>query len=74
MFIGDTGASSDTTTLTRSFKNTRKGGSKDNIPDASDGGLKGKLVSDVLEHFAINMVRDCMMQPSRRWYIHLMQD
>ena len=41
VFIGDTGASSDTTTLTHSFKNTREGSSKEDIFDLSGGGLKG---------------------------------
>ena len=51
VFLGDTGASSDTTTLTRGFKNTRKGGSEDNITNVSGVGLKGKLVSNVTGTF-----------------------
>ena len=51
--IRDTGASSDMTTSARGFKNTRKGGSKDDITEAPRGGLKGKLVGNVTGTFCI---------------------
>ena len=47
VFIGDTGASSDTTASKLGFQNTRPGDAKDNIVDASGNDLSGKLVGDV---------------------------
>ena len=47
MFIGDTGASRNTTSSKIGFINTRPGNSRDNIVDASRNNLSGKLVGDV---------------------------
>lgn len=47
VFIGDTGASSDTTASRIGFKNTKPGNEQDDIVDASGNGLKGTVVGDV---------------------------
>ena len=50
VFIGDTGASSDTTSSDLGFRNARKASRSDSITDASGHDLSGKTVGDVSGH------------------------
>ena len=47
LFIGDTGASSDTTFSDLGFKNKRSSGEEDDVTDASGNGIRGESVGDV---------------------------
>ena len=51
IFIGDTGASSDTTASDLGFRNVRGASNADSIIDASGNDLKGKTVGDVTGTF-----------------------
>ena len=51
MFIGGTGASSDTTASDLGFRNVRQANEADNIVDASGNDLSGKLVGDLSGNF-----------------------
>ena len=70
VFIGDTGASSDTTASDLRFRNVKPAAASNNIVDASGNNLIGKTTGDVAGVFCDKQVMKKNVRSLKAWCTH----